>query len=505
MAVGTKNFYEFSGFRLDAHKLRLNYKEHLVELPPKSLEALKLLLESNGETVTREDLLTKLWGDTFVEEANLTVAISRLRKALASFNGGETFIQTIPRRGYRFVGDARETIEIKAQPVVIENARPQAETNGNHAAILPSPTPALPTPVDQTASHSKSRVWFMVLALISVGLLAAFALWNAQADRPGSSIPEANEAFVAGDTLLKKRSPCPSIPYFREAVARDPNFGRAYASLAAAQAMCGFLDGIDDNIEKALTLDPRSAEAHATNGFLRTFVHWDWDGAERSLRRALELNPDLAMAHHWLGVVLSIRGQLSEAAGEMKRAIDLDPQSPLYHADLCQIYYFVRAYDYALDHCGRAQGIDPNFGFTNVYLRDIHMALGDEKTASEYEIKLQYKGISDSPKSTERQILELEGLQAYRRYRLDKLLKQWHDSQVKPEDRHHTRANIANLYAATGDKENALTWLDAAVSESKGLGGFGLPFIGVDPIYDILRGDPRFEHILAKMNLSRPS
>lgn len=500
MAVGTKNFYEFSGFRFDAHKLRLNYAENDVVLPPKSLEALKLLLESEGEIVTREYMMDALWGEAFVEEANLTVAVSRLRKALASFNGGETFIQTVPRRGYRFVGDAKETIQIKPQPTVIQNGNGHAGANGHSSASDVQPAESALQPANRSM-----WIWFGISAVVLISLLAGFSALNTQADSARSGIAKANEAFAEGENLIKKREPCPSIPYFREAIAHDARFGRAYANLAAAQAMCGSLEGIEENIAKALSFDPRSAEAHATDGFLRTFVQWDWSGAERSLRRAVELDPDSAMAHHWLGVNLSIRGQLGEAEGEMRRAIDLDPQSPLYLADLCQVIYFSRAYDYALDYCGRAQALDSEFGFANWYLRDIHMMLGNEKIAADYEIKLQYGAMSASTKTVEREILERDGLHAYRRHLLDKYLKEWNSNLIAVEHRRNYCHYIGSLYTALGDKENALLWLDNAVSMTEGARPFTLPFLGVDPYYDILRDDPRFGRILKKINLSAGS
>lgn len=395
------------------------------------------------------------------------------------------------------LGEPRETGEATPQPIV--NGNGHAQAGNDHPSFLQSARQT-----DGAKGRFVSRARLIVFAAIVVGLLAGFAIWNRQqTSRAISSIPEANEAFAAGEELIKKRSPCPSVPYFREAAARDPQFGRAFANLAAAQAMCGSLEGIEENIAKALVLDPRSAEAHATDGFLRTFMHWDWDGAERSLRRAVELDPESAMAHHWLGVYLSIRGRFGEAQGEMRRAIDLDPGSPLYLADLCQVFYFAEAFDYAMHYCGRSQALDPDFSFTNWYLRDIYVALGDEKTAAGYEIKMQYDGMSESPKTIERETLEREGLQAYWRHKLDKQLKEWNDNQVKPENRRGHRAEMGSLYARLGDKENALRWLDEAISIEDGPRAFFLPYIGVDPIYKFLRDDPRFEGILQKKDLSR--
>ncbi len=86
MANGDKKFYEFGKFCFDAQKLRLEYKGETVSLPPKSLETLKVLLERKGETVTREIFFEKIWAESFVEDANLTVAVSTLRKTLAAFD-----------------------------------------------------------------------------------------------------------------------------------------------------------------------------------------------------------------------------------------------------------------------------------------------------------------------------------------------------------------------------------------------------------------------------------
>ncbi len=123
MASEIKKFYEFGEFRFDAQKLRLEHNGEAVSLPPKSLETLKLLLEQRGKMVSRENLMDELWAESYVEEANLTVTVSRLRKAFSAYNKDETFIQTVPRRGYRFVADAQEKIEIVEQPIIIENTR----------------------------------------------------------------------------------------------------------------------------------------------------------------------------------------------------------------------------------------------------------------------------------------------------------------------------------------------------------------------------------------------
>lgn len=114
-----KHFYEFGPFRLDVQKHRLLCGGELVPLSPKALEALTVFVQHPNEMLEREALMQAVWADTFVEDANLTVAVSQLRKALGQ-NGEEVeYIETIPRVGYRFVADVRRVVQ-QPKPLRIE-------------------------------------------------------------------------------------------------------------------------------------------------------------------------------------------------------------------------------------------------------------------------------------------------------------------------------------------------------------------------------------------------
>src|SRR6266567_881587 len=119
MPSNIRHFYEFGDFRLDADKHRLLRDGEVVPLSPKAVEALFVLVRNPGKPLEREALMQAVWADTFVEDANLTVAISHLRKALGQ--NGETveYIETIPRVGYRFVAEVRERYE-EPRPLIIE-------------------------------------------------------------------------------------------------------------------------------------------------------------------------------------------------------------------------------------------------------------------------------------------------------------------------------------------------------------------------------------------------
>jgi DNA-binding winged helix-turn-helix (wHTH) protein/Tfp pilus assembly protein PilF len=486
MASELKKIYEFGGFRFDAQMLRLEYDGDLVQLPPKSLETLKILLEEKGELITRENLLDKVWAESFVEDANLTVAVSTLRKTLAACNGGETFIQTVPRRGYRFVGDAQETIKISEQPIVVERRAVEHLT------------------IEQT---SPSRVYkaIALICLIAGGI--ALAVWfgrNNTALSAQNVNPAAKEAFQKGDALMQKRlTVCDSISYFREAIAKDEKFASANANLAAALVMCNDSNNeADALVAHALALDSNSVEAHATDGFIKMFVHWDWDEAEAALRRAVLLDPNSAKAHHWLGVLLSIRGRSLEAKSEMARAIEITPESPLYRADLCQIYYFEGNVARAITECQKALELDPNFTFTPEYLRDVYLLAGDEQKAWEYEAKhlLIWQYPPETIKDKEK-IFKREGFKGFYEGAVRHHLEQI--KNVEAKNRHYHAFGLAVNYAMLGDRENALYWFEQSFDGEKRVYPFGTAYLGVEPRFAFLRDDARFQAILRKMNLAK--
>lgn len=488
MGSEDKKFYEFGKFCFDAQKLRLVCDGETVSLPPKSLETLKILLERKGETVTRETFFEKIWAESFVEDANLTVAVSTLRKTLAGFDENETFIQTVSGYGYRFVGEAVEKIEMSEQPIVVTRHALEHLT------------------IEQKTRQPLSRV-FIAVAL--VGLIATTAIvgvWLGRSDKSfaasGGDMPGANEAYEKGNALLQKRETCESISYFREAVAKDANFARGYSSLAAALAMCGD-KGLEaeEAVAKSLALEPNSAEATATDGFIRMFRHWDWDGAETALRRAVALDANSVRAHHWLAVCLSIRGYDREAVGEMQRAIEIEPNSALLHADLGQIYYLAGADSEAIGKFRKSLEIDPDLILTHKYLRDLNLAMGNEKSAAEQQlIFLTLAGVMPEDIEKIRKIIERESYKGWMRSYLEIRFVQF--NKAEREDRAAFSFAFVDDYVTLGDQENTLLWLENTVNCQDCVRPFWLPYVAVDPRYSFLRDDARFQAVLQKMNLA---
>lgn len=305
--------------------------------------------------------------------------------------------------------------------------------------------------------------------------------------------PEAYAQYLNGNYFWSKRSEhaTKSLQYFRKAIDLDPNFAQAYVGLATVDAAASIPSPeAEALIERALQLDNTLAEAHATYGFIRMFHHWDWSTAEQELNRAIELSPNSSVAHHWKGVYLSLRGRLNEAKAEMHRALDLDPLSLIIMADLGQLHYFAHEYDQALEYCNRALALDPEFWVAHEYLVDIYRAKGmDEEALNEF-LKVEHRDDTPETKTRIKQVFTRGGLRAVFAHRIGSQLS------VPTGEHGPTPIVMAKFYSRVRDNEQALYWLDRAVNEQK---FFPTAYIKIDPLYESLRGDPRFTRILQRL------
>jgi DNA-binding winged helix-turn-helix (wHTH) protein/TolB-like protein/Tfp pilus assembly protein PilF len=285
---------------------------------------------------------------------------------------------------------------------------------------------------------------------------------------------------------------------FRNAIDRDPNFALAYVGLADTLLMRSDIMETNLAIAKALELDPNLAEARASRGFHQTFHYWNWQAAEESFKKSIELNPNYATAHHWFAQLLTIEGRHEEAKAEMRRALEINPLSHNFLADLGQIYYFNREYREAENYCRKALEIYPDFVFAHQYLADIYLQTGEFDKAFDEIIKADaalgtFNSESDGV-SAERllsyeknkEIFQKSGIGIYIKSRFDHYPQEAHAYPV-----------FAKNYAFIGEKEKALDYLEKSFQGR----GFLTAFIKADPVFDRLRDEPRYREILRKMNL----
>lgn len=316
--------------------------------------------------------------------------------------------------------------------------------------------------------------------------------------------PEAYTAYVKGRYYWNKRNEDgmrKAIEQFRLAVELDPTYALAYAGLADTYAILGsaYYDPLPPKADmpkareaalRALELDDTLAEAHTAMAFVLGWYDWDWDGAERALKRAIELQPRYATAHHRYAWYLLARGRLDEALAEIKLAQACDPLSLIIGTNIGTVLYCQRRYDEALEQFQRTAELDPNFRMNHVWPG---MAYLEKGAFSEAVAEFNQE---KAPWEQSRWLLGMTyarlGQQDAARNILNDLLELARQRYVSP-------SAFILIYTGLGEKEQAFAWLDKAVEERD----FDLCLLNVDPKLDSLRRDPRFKRVVEHVGLAR--
>ena len=275
--MATREIYRFGDFTLDVRERRLTSGPDLVRLSPKAFDVLSVLVQQPGHLITKNELLARVWPESFVEEGILTVHMSALRKALGDDTRATSYIETVARSGYRFIAsvvrdpadEERSTLTTTARPVELYEL------------------------VGRGRSHLLSGSYF--------------------------ELPTAVDAF-------------------RAALAIDPTYAPAHAGLARARCAQAGLRAVPHqeafseakaSALRALAMDSNCADAQVALGSVLFLSEWDWPAAERSLRRALEINPDYTEALLLYGSLQEALGKLDEGLRFKQQALARDPRSTL--------------------------------------------------------------------------------------------------------------------------------------------------------------------------------
>jgi len=316
--------------------------------------------------------------------------------------------------------------------------------------------------------------------------------------------PEAYEAYLRGRYFWNKRTEeavRKAIPYFEQSMSKDPNYPLAYDGLADCWLSLGWYGYLSPKetfpqakaaAMRALELDATLGEAHTSLAFANMNYDWDWSAAEREFRKAIELNPNYANAHHWYADYLSAVGRHEQAVTESKRALELDPLSPIINAWLGWRYFFARQYDLAIEQYLKTLEMDPTFV-------PAHLVLGqgyEQKSMPEKAIDELKKAVSLSGGSS----LYVSSLaHAYaiagRRSEAEMLLRQLNE---RAQNTYVPSFHIAIIFAGLGQKDRALVWLEKGYQERS----TWMVWLKVDPRLDVLRSDPRFQDLLRRLGLS---
>jgi serine/threonine-protein kinase len=316
--------------------------------------------------------------------------------------------------------------------------------------------------------------------------------------------PEAHNLYLKGRYFWNKRTEegiRKSIEYFQEAVEIDPDFALAYCGLADAYVTMGIyryqpLDEISQKAKQAVTtaleLDDSLGVAHASLAMIRIWIDWDCEGAEQEFRRALDLNPAEAEAHHQYSHLLAQLGKFDEAIAEMRLALDLEPLSLNINACLGQVLFLAGKYDTAIEQLEKTIEMNPAYYDGHGWLGMTYLLTGMYKKAIEkFEECMAFKVIEAKMKAALAYAYAVTGDEGMARDILMRL-------QDKPDDKKTEPYLIATVYCGLGDVEKAITYLEKAYEErSHRL----FTMIKVDPLLDCMRSHPRYKSLLQAMRL----
>ena len=321
--------------------------------------------------------------------------------------------------------------------------------------------------------------------------------------KPKTTNPDAYEAYLKGRYFWNKRDAVGlkrAIDYFQRAIDADPGYAPAYSGLADAYALAGGWEyGVlppgeaapraKEAARKAVLLDPTLSEAHTSLAFALETSAWDWHGAESEYRRALELNPGYATAHHWYGYYLITVGRNEEAIVELRRAESLDPLSLIISAGVADALYIAHRLDEATRQLQKTLDMDRNFAMAHYQMGQVlAQTRRFDDSIAEFQRAIELSGHSAAFDAN----LAYTYAVSQRTVQARQVAREL--EELQPESG-SIDANIALIYVGLGDNDQAMYWLEKAY-ESR----FEAVMLA-RPQFDPLRRDPRFSNLLGRIGL----
>ena len=597
--------YQFGTFTIDARTGELSREGRRTPLRDQSVQLLLALLEHPGELIAREELAGRLWAaGTFVDfDRGLNKAINHLREALADSAEQPHFIETLPRKGYRFIAPVTcigEDAEAAPQaepprassrrrwilPAIVLTAgiaiaiaagigwvRHRASTRPRIAALAVLPleqlsddaeqqyfadglTDALITDlakmgstritsrtsvmqyrgtkksvkeigrelnvdavVEGTVTYAGNRVR-VTAQLIQVS--TDMHLWADAYERDVSSILDLQRSLATDiarriNAFVKPLDRAPivkaeayglylkaryafykytsrgwqeAIEHYSKAIEQDPEFAAAYSGLSETYLVAGAYGAVPTEealtrgkaaAAKALQLDETLARAHYALATAYTWYDWNWADADREFRRGLELSPNDALGRNWHGGYLTLLGRHEEAIAEHQRALELDPLSAIINANLARALYRARRYDDAIAQARKALELDSGFALALFWL----------------EGSLRHKGLFDEAVALRQSLATPEQAQliarTFQREGFAAILRE----SGKTFEKSGALVTAARCYAQSGDKSQAMALLESCAQRRCS----DFVSLNVEPDFDELRTDPRFQKLIRQIAL----
>jgi DNA-binding winged helix-turn-helix (wHTH) protein/tetratricopeptide (TPR) repeat protein len=529
--------YEFGPFRLEPTESRLLRQGVSVALSPKTLETLVVLVAHAGHLVDKGTLLRQVWADTIVEEGSLAQHIYLVRKALSDEGGDARYVETVPKRGYRFTAavrvvdagapprDAQDMAWLEPGPSSPSPVRVDLQ---REAARLDRPEDPAPETKQMTGARVRAWPWpqrslrlvLSVAALVAGATLVLSIRWHRDASTPvvdlrvvspggpaavaappvpkiESSAPlsEAQAAYLRGREHWSRRTEAGlrhALRYFELALRHDPRHAPALAGLADTYGVAGALrygpltatqafTRAETYAARALAVDPDLAEAHAALALVKQYRDRDAEAAKSEYRRALQLDPESALALQRYAMLLVDEGRLDDATEAFERAARLDPVSPSLQANLCYTLYLAQKGRRALPYCDRALEVEPDL----VQPLTVRGLILMQEARWQEAIRVLQRARAQARGTVVAEVLEALG-QAYAAIgRPDQTQALLSELRHLPGGDGDERVHLAGLHMALGQVEEAWNCLHFETAR--------VPLaLRLDPRYAALRRDGRF-------------
>jgi TolB-like protein/Tfp pilus assembly protein PilF len=316
---------------------------------------------------------------------------------------------------------------------------------------------------------------------------------------------EAYQLYIKGRYFQDKRNTeglRKSIEYFQQTTRLDPNYALAFAGLADSYIYLAIRADMrpEDSRQKAkaaatraLEIDDKTAEAHASLGNVRYWFDWDLPGAESEFKRAIELSPNNPMGHQFYAPCLIAMGRHEEAIAEIKRAQGLAPLSLPAMVQVARILFFARAYDESIEQCRKTLEMDRNFAGARLFLgRSYREKRRYDEALAELHAAKELLGDGAEVMS----LIGYTDAVAGRRVEAQKILQ---ELQASSKERYASPYHVAMIYAGLGEQDKALEWLDKAYADREGR----MTLLQYAPEFNSLHADPRFKDLVRRVGMAR--
>jgi TolB-like protein/Tfp pilus assembly protein PilF len=313
--------------------------------------------------------------------------------------------------------------------------------------------------------------------------------------------PEAYQLYLKGRYYAgrgTKEGLEKGVQYFNQAIAADPSYALAYDGLAddywiADEWTLSPRDAMPkakEAAKRALDLDDTLAEAHGSLAMVNAFYEWDWAAAEREFKRAIELKPNYGLAHEYYGWYLVSIGRANEGITQSERSVELDPVSPEANSVLGYVFWVAHRYGEAIEQMRKTTDLDPNYWFAYEVLGLAYERQGQFPEAiAELQKAVRLAGTIAEPTAGLARVYAVSGNRAEAQKLLDRLQERSKETYVSPY-------LIAMICARLGERDQALAWLERAYQARS----LFMTQLKLDPSFDSLRSDPRFQSLLRRMN-----